>query len=230
MATYPYISGQQGVLATFMQLRKGFPAKVDAGYLQRFNLARGNESYIISILRFLGMIDEQGNRVESETDYFFGNDDSFKAGLEGTLRKAYSELFSEMGDGAMDADRGDLTHWFRASDKTSELVGGRQASTFLILAGLAGHGELPALRSGTAKKSASAPASAVKKAAVKKTTATKTTTPQTPHVTPVSSGDAKVENGHDVGLTVRIEVNLPPGGDADTYDAIFASIKKHLMS
>lgn len=40
----------------------------------------------------------------------------------------------------------------------------------------------------------------------------------------------KVKNGQDVGLTVRIEVNLPPGGDADTYDAIFASIKKHLMS
>ena len=33
-----------------------------------------------------------------------------------------------------------------------------------------------------------------------------------------------------VGLTVRIEVNLPPGGDAQTYDAIFASIKKHLMT
>jgi len=31
-------------------------------------------------------------------------------------------------------------------------------------------------------------------------------------------------------LTVRIEVNLPPGGDASTYDAIFASIKKHLMT
>jgi hypothetical protein len=40
----------------------------------------------------------------------------------------------------------------------------------------------------------------------------------------------KVKNGQEVGLSVRIEVNLPPGGDADTYDAIFASIKKHLMS
>jgi hypothetical protein len=36
--------------------------------------------------------------------------------------------------------------------------------------------------------------------------------------------------GQDVALTVRIEVNLPAGGDDDTYDAIFASIKKHLMS
>jgi len=33
----------------------------------------------------------------------------------------------------------------------------------------------------------------------------------------------------DVGLTVRIEVNLPPDGNSETYDAIFASINKHLM-
>ncbi|MET0964993.1 MAG: hypothetical protein ABWZ02_01265 [Nakamurella sp.] len=38
----------------FAQLRRGFPAKVDAGYLQRFNIAPANESYILSILRFLG--------------------------------------------------------------------------------------------------------------------------------------------------------------------------------
>jgi hypothetical protein len=38
------------------------------------------------------------------------------------------------------------------------------------------------------------------------------------------------KNGQQVGLTVRIEVNLPPSGDAATYDAIFASIRKHLMS
>ena len=86
MPNYPYISGQGALAQTFSQLRKGFPGKVDAGYLQRFNIAPANESYVISILRFLGLIDEDGNRVEDKTDYFFGNDDSFKSGLEGALR------------------------------------------------------------------------------------------------------------------------------------------------
>jgi hypothetical protein len=45
-----------------------------------------------------------------------------------------------------------------------------------------------------------------------------------------AAAQSQVNNGQDVCLTVRIEVNLPPGGDADTYDAIFASIKKHLMA
>ena len=160
MPHYPYISGQAALSQTFLQLRKGFPAKVDAGYLQRFNIAPANESYVISVLRFLGLIDDDGDRVEGKTDYFFGNDDSFKAGLEAALRAAYSQVFSEMGDGALDASKGDLTHWFRASDKTSEVVGQRQASTFQTLAALAGHGDLPATRSGAARKPAASPSSA----------------------------------------------------------------------
>jgi Family of unknown function (DUF5343) len=228
--TYPYISGQAGLVQTFSQLRKGFPGKVDAGYLQRFKIAPANESYVISILRFLGLIDEDGNRVEDKTEYFFGNDGSFKSGLEGTLRRAYSQVFDEMGDGALDAPKGDLTHWFRASDKTSDLVGQRQASTFQTLAALAGHGDLPAARPVPAKKTTAA----TQGSAAKKTTA-KMTTPTEQVEKPggddgSSGGDGGGKNRQDVGLTVRIEVNLPPGGDADTYDAIFASIKKHLMS
>jgi Family of unknown function (DUF5343) len=222
---YPYISGQAALVQTFSQLSKGFPAKVDAGYLQRFNIAPANESYVISILRFLGLIDEDGTRVQDKTDYFFGDGDSFKSGLEDTLRRAYSQVFDEMGDGALDAPKSDLTHWFRASDKTSDVVGQRQASTFQTLAALAGHGDLPAARSGAAKKTA--PATPV--SAAKKTTAKKTTPPKQVEK-PGGDDSSGGKNGQDVGLTVRIEVNLPPGGDADTYDVIFASIKKHLMS
>jgi hypothetical protein len=224
---YPYISGQVALVQAFSQLRKGFPNKVDAGYLQRFNIAPANESYVISILRFLGLIDEDGTRIEDKTDYFFGNDGSFKSGLEGTLHMAYSQVFDEMGDGALDGPKDELTHWFRASDKTSNVVGQRQAATFQTLAALAGHGDLPAARSGAAKIAAATPGS------VDKTTAKKTT-PKKQVEKPGGDGDGGGDGGgknrQDVGLTVRIEVNLSPGGDADTYDAIFASIKKHLMS
>ncbi|WP_243732103.1 DUF5343 domain-containing protein [Nocardioides ochotonae] len=143
-----------------------------------------------------------------------------------------------MGDEALDTEKTALAHWFRSSDKTSELVGNRQASTFLTLAALAGHGELPA-RVNTTKKAAANGAAPAKNAAAKKTTTKKVA--ETPAEVDGASGDngdgqhdqRKVKinkNGQDVGLSVRIEVNLPPGGDADTYDAIFASIKKHLMS
>lgn len=236
MPNYPYTSsGQAAIVQTFSQLRRGFPNKVDAGYLQRFNIAPANESYVISILRFLGLIDEDGNRVEDKTGYFFGDDDSFKSGLEDTVRRAYSQVFEEMGDGALDIQKDSLIHWFRISDKTSALVGRRQATAFQTLAALAGHGEIPADRSSAAKKTATTtPGVTAKKtaattqvAAARKSTGMKAT----PVEKPVEDhANRSSKNGHDVGLTVRIEVNLPPGCDADTYDAIFASIKKHLMS
>lgn len=231
MPNYPYISGQGALVGAFTQLRKGFPAKVDAGYLQRFNIAPANESYVISILRFLGLIDEDGSKVEDNTHYFYGNDEAFKEGLENTLRTAYSQLFGEMGDAALEADKSNLAHWFRASDKTSDLVGNRQASTFQTLAALAGHGELSARATAATKKSAAAPNGTAKKTTTKKA-AKKAAEPPADGDGGAGGGDGKVklQNGQDVGLTVRIEVNLPPGGDADTYDSIFASIKKHLMS
>jgi len=34
----------------------------------------------------------------------------------------------------------------------------------------------------------------------------------------------------DIGLTVRIEVNLLPAGDQDTYDRIFRSIRENLLN
>ena len=143
MPTYPYTSGQGAVVQTFAQLRKGFPATVDAGYLQRFGIAPANESYIIAILRYLELIDEEGKREDSNTQFFFSGDEDFKSGLEKRLRETYSQLFSEMGEDALTAEREALTNWFRASDKTSALVGQRQASTFLTLAALAGYGKCP---------------------------------------------------------------------------------------
>lgn len=232
MATYPYISGQGGVIQAMTQLRKGFPSKVDAGYLKRFNIAPANESYVISILKFLGLIDDEGNRVEEKTDYFYGNDEAFRAGLEATLRSSYAQMFDEMGDGALDAERTDLTHWFRAADKSSDLVGQRQASTFQTLAALAGHGQLPAARASGAKTNGATTTSTAKKTAAtkagKKAAAKPVVSGEVPQ--PAIDVEETPVGGSGFGLTVRIEVNLPPGGDADTYDAIFASIKKHLMS
>lgn len=230
MPNYPYSSGQSAVVQAVAQLRKGFPGKVDAGYLQRFQIAPANESYIISILRFLGLIDEEGNRAEDSTAYFFGNDDTFKPGLEAALRDKYALLFNEMGDAALTASKNDLTHWFRHADKTSELVGQRQAATFLTLAALAGHGEVPVVRGTGSRKATAVSGETAKKTTTKKAPAKKAAERPADDGKAGDGGKGQGQNGQDVGLSVRIEVNLPPGGDADTYDAIFASIKKHLMS
>lgn len=226
MASYPYTSGQAALTQVFAQLRKGAPSRIDAGYLQRFNIAPANESYIISILRFLGLVDEDGTRVESESDYLFDNDDKFKAGLEKAIRGAYSQLFDEMSD-AFGEEQQNLVHWFRAADKTSEVVGKRQASTFLTLGALAGYGDLPAART-NGQKSTNSGAGHTKKTAA----AAPSTKKQPADGVAVDEKKSPGSPGpeREFGLSVKVEVNLPSGGDAATYDAIFASIKKHLMS
>lgn len=230
MPIYPYTSGQAAIVQTFAQLRKAFPAEINAGYLKRFGIAPANESYVISILRFLGLIDEDGHRVEDTTAYFFGSDDDFKSGLNQTLKDAFSQLFDEMGDEAFEAQKDHLTNWFRAADKTSELVGQRQASTFQTLAALAGHRDVPTARASGAKKTSEIPRAVSGRTAVKKALPKEDELSLTPNGADVGAGPNAFQDARGVGLTVRIEVNLPPDGDATTYDAIFASIRKHLMS
>lgn len=227
MPNYPYISTPKGLADAFAQFRKaGFPAKLDAAYLKRFKIASANESYLISILRFLGMIDDDGAKVDDHVAMFYGGDDVFQPGLKERMKDAYSQLFDEMGgDAALTTDRSDLTNWFRGADKTSELVGGRQASTFLTLAGLATGNNLPKPRatSGSSPRKRAKPAArknGEQAAAQTEPKSTDATTPPAPRVNSLTP---------DVGLAVRIEVNLPAGEDPATYDAIFASIKRHLM-
>jgi Family of unknown function (DUF5343) len=228
-AQYPYVSGTGSLVKAFDQFRKSFPQTLDAEALQKFGIAPANETYVINTFRFLGLIDDEGKRIESATDFFFHGDEAFAKGLEQVVMQAYGALFSDFGGGAWEESKDSLTQWFRVSDKTSDLVGGRQAGTFIILAALSGHGEVK--RSATSKTSASGSSkstgSAKATAPAKQTTPAKDTKTASP--SPAVAAVPVATPGSDLGLSVRIEVNLPASGSADTYDAIFASIRKHLI-
>jgi len=84
---------------------------------------------------------------------------------------------------------------------------------------LAGHGELPASRTGKIKNAPSA-----NKEGKKQTVKSKETQP------PNLSGSTGSGHPKDVGLTVRIEINLPADGTKETYDNIFKSIKENLFN
>lgn len=230
MATnYPYVSSQGAVVKAFEQFRKSFPPALSAEVLQKFSIAPANESYVITLFKFLELIDPDGNKVDSNTDFFFGGDPQFQQGLEKRILTTYKALFDDHGPSAWDESRETLTTWFRVTDKSSDLVGGRQASTFMTLAGLAGHGEAP---KATPNASGSTPGAA-KKTPAKKAPAKKAPTggsiAQTTHLPPNPAAVDQPNGDSSVGLTVRIEVNLPAGATASEYDSMFASIRKHLI-
>jgi hypothetical protein len=119
----------------------------------------------------------------------------------------------------MDENKDALATWFRVKDKTSELIGGRQASTLLTLAALAGRGE-PTPQTRTSITARASKAKAAARSASKPTVVSVTPTVERPPIIAMQSG---------VGLTVRVEVNLPAAATADVYDAIFTSIRRSLI-
>jgi hypothetical protein len=212
------------LVQTFTQFRKAVPAKIDASTLKRLKLAPNNESMVVSTLRFLKLIDEQGSTTPEGKSLFTTHADAeFSQKLAAHIESAYKALFDDRGQDAWQADRDSLIAFFRTVDETSALTGARQAIAFETLAALAGHGDLARVRSsGTGATTATKAKSSKKDAKA----AGKITDPS-PNAIRVSS---VTQNSNSVGLTVRIEINLPAQGDQETYDRIFKSIRANLLN
>lgn len=219
---HPYSPGPGGISAAITQFRKSFPTTVNADTLKQLGIAPKNESYVINVMRFIGAIDKEGKQTsEAVTVFSHHSDADFKKDFEKLVKNAYSDLFALHKDAAWSLDADKLIAFFRSKDRTTDLVGRLQASTFQLLAGFAGHGAAPA---------PPAPKTAGKKPKPDKSKGAK---PAPRNVKPEQGSDGGGDGGgdkRDIGLTVRIEVNLPPAGDQETYDRIFRSIRENLLN
>lgn len=218
--THPYISGPGNVAQMIARLRKAFPGSINAETVKKHGLAPNNESYVINVLQFIGVIDADGKKTPEAVKIFSRNDEEFAQGFEGLVKKAYSSLFELHGEHAWVLDNGDLVTFFRQSDQTSDAIGKRQAGTFRVLAGLSGHGDLPELKTPKSPKT-------TKLATVVRPKQKKVHEPS--QKDPVGDVKSLAGSGVPLGLTVRVEINLPADGNKETYDNIFKSIKENLL-
>lgn len=223
---HPYMSGTAGIIQATSHFRKSFPTPVTADTLKKLGIASNNESYVLNILRFVGILDTEGNKTDAAASVFNQHEDEdFQQEFAGLVKTAYGDLFNLHSDDAWSLPTNKLISFFRNSDHTSAIVGQRQASTFQALAALSGK------QDGVSKPSA---------AKVSKPRATQHTTlaptkkrDQVENGTKLATADANnpdTTNSADVGLTVRIEINLPASGDQTTYDRIFKSIRENLLN
>lgn len=221
---YPYVASAGPLVKTVAHLRKSFPKEVTADTLRKLGVAPKNESYAINVLRFLGVIDDQGKKVDAKAKAFVQHqDEAFASEFEKLVRGAYEELFELHGDAAWELDRNSLTQFFRTTDHSTEVVGTRQAGTFAALAALSGHADVPTPKTVTAAKKPVASTAGSSKQKAKPMGAA-------PAKLAASTGVNNPQGQPLVGLTVRIEVNLPASGDQETYDRIFQSIRKNLIN
>lgn len=204
-------------------LRKNFPGTVTSDTVKKFGLAPQNESYIINALQFIGIIDQEGKRTEQGQKVFVLGNDEFPKAFENLLRTAYSDLFETRGEEVWAMTKPQLTGYFRATDKTSEIIGSRQAGVFIMFRTMAGHdtpSEVAIGKSTSTKPKSPKP----KSSSAKSTTAAASDNPKGP-IIEVNGGNGR----RDMALTVRIEINLPAGGSKETYDNIFKSIRANLI-
>jgi hypothetical protein len=173
------------------------------------------------VLRFLGLIDQEGKKTTDATKIFNLHEDAaFSKAFATLVSKAYSELFDLHGESAWSLDNAALITFFRSHDETTAIVGKLQASTFKVLAAYSGHGDVPATRAAGTKGQKPTGKPLSKKAA-----------PAAGSPARIMQSPTKSEHSSGVvGLTVRIEINLPADGDQDTYDRIFKSIRENLLN
>lgn len=218
---HPYVQGPGALVQAVTHLRKSFPATVDASTLKKLGIAPNNESYVLNVLRFLSLIDQESKKAADATKTFNLHDEAaFSKAFAGLVSEAYSKLFELHGDGAWDLDNDALITFFRSHDQTTAVVGKLQASTFKVLAAYAGHGDVP-VHKAPGNKTQKAPAKQASQKAAKVATPAAQAAPL-----PVKNDNASSV----VGLTVRIEINLPADGDQETYDRIFKSIRDNLLN
>lgn len=221
---HPYMGSKGPIIQLVTHLRNSFPATLDSSTLKKLGIGSNNEGVLLNVLRFIGIIDENGKKTNAATKIFSLHDDSsFQKALSEQVSKGYSELFDLHGDNAWSLDHDSLITFFRQHDQTSAITGKRQAVTFEALLSLCGHKEMPEIKGKTNSNSKPSP-----KKATKKTVKAEEKKSPPAHSTSISSSGAKSENN--VGLTVRIEVNLPADGDQETYDRIFKSIRENLLN
>lgn len=86
---YPYHPSTGAIRRIVQQLRSAFPPKINADTLKKWTIAPKNESMLLNVLRFLKLIDQDGNKILDNAKLFLENDDSaFSAKFASLVREA----------------------------------------------------------------------------------------------------------------------------------------------
>jgi len=221
---HPYVNGTGVLIQVLDHLKKSFPTTLNAEALKKLGFAPKNESYVLNTFRFLNLIDDKDTRTEKAHRSFTLHDSAaFQKEFSEIVKVAYSELFSLHGDNAWSLEPSKLITFFRQTDQSSEVVGTRQANTFRVLAAYAGHGELVSpSKPRSASNGEKPPVTRKMKVAGNENKVI------LPPEIPVVGSQGQPDRA--IGLTVRVEINLPATGDQDTYDKIFKSIRENLLN
>jgi Family of unknown function (DUF5343) len=177
------------------------PPRFTRQYLKDLGFTSANFNAVIPLLKAMGFLEPDGTPTERYHRYRDGS--QARRVMTDGLREAYGDLFLIKADPS-DADRPLIEGKFKSTHNATDRVAKLMANTFfalLPLADLSGTSQAPASPAAVEPMPQQSPAAA-----------------QSPSSAPLSPT-----------LHYNIQIHLPATKDVEVYNAIFKSLKEHLL-
>jgi len=201
---YVQIYGQ--LAQVFQKLREGqAPSQFTLQHLKDLGFASSNYRAIIPLLKALGFLDADGKPTTVYHDY--RNEAQSRRVMAEALHRAYGDIFVLKAK-PVEKDRALIQGKFKSTHNVTENVAKLMASTFFALFSLA---DIDAESSTIVQKEPTKPIS-------QKTTEDDLTDQDT----------RKIQKTHP-SLHYDIQIHLPATKDIEVFNAIFKSLKEHLL-
>lgn len=209
MLTSRYMTSVKNLDAIMQKIIEGTaPAKFTAAHLKSIGFKSSNDLGVIGLLKDLGFLTPEGVPTQRYHDY--RDKSRSKAVMGQALKDAYDELF-HINEKPTASDKNAIEGKFKSVHNATDRVAGEQAKTFFALLKLA---DLDG--------------------------ASQSKTPPKREVDVQESVEAEKDDHraqkHDkkvipsfAGLRYNIEIHLPATKDVEVYNAIFKSLKEHLL-
>jgi len=202
MGEFPYttVPGKLGTLLEKIR-EVGVPQKVNRDWLNSLGFKSSNDRKMISVLKFVGLIDESCKPTPRWTEFRGAN---YKSVLGDAVREAYADLYSMYPD-AHQRPQSDLEHFFSTTTKAGKPAVEKTVSTFRALVQLAEFSSSPIAQ----------PSEVFQPGLTEQATGAQPTWIQQ---TPGPS------------LHIDIQIHISPDASPEQIDQIFASMARHLYS
>lgn len=220
MATeYQYVSVPSKLKELLEKMQRttiGIPTRATNAWLESLGYKSKNDRKLLHVLKFIGFVSDSG----VPTDYWkHYRGENYAHVLADAIMEAYKDLFKTYPD-ADTLDDKTLRNFFATKTTSGDQVIARQVSTFQLLCRQADF----STKYSNSKNSGHASTTASGKGVLPATDVL-----LQPVVSPVSHPLAKTKKVTPE-ITFNIQVVLPENASAETYDDIFSSIARHLLS
>jgi len=204
MLTNRYMTSVKNLPTIFNKIIEGTaPEKFTVAHLKSIGFKSSNDQGVIPVLKDLGFLSADGSPTQRYHDY--RDRSNSKIVLGQAIHEAYGDLF-HINEKPTEADRTAIEGKFKSVHNTTDRVAKEQAKTFFALL------ELADIDS---------------KHKVKK--AIKDQEPITEAKTQSQETAVTKPSFEFSGLRYNIEIHLPATKDPEVYNAIFKSLKEHLL-